>query len=112
MHAFCIKHAPDKTVRKRLIAQLHKGRYGEEILKELPPADMLNPTARAFFGMGKKAASRFSAEDLITASAVAAATAAANAAASAQADVALRTSSARQSSNLEIPDLTERVPEP
>ena len=75
VHAFAYNHAPDKVMRKRLIQQVHKGRYGDGILKELPTHDKLNTTARAFFGMGNRSSTRFSAADLITASSVAAAAA-------------------------------------
>ena len=68
VHAYVVKHAPDAASRRRLVAQIHKGRYKQELLTELPPADRLPDTARAFFGLRGKAASRFSAEDLITAS--------------------------------------------
>ena len=73
VHAFAHNHAPDAVAKKRLISQLHKGRYGESLLTELPTAENLNMTARAFFGLGGRKTTRFSQEDLITAKAVGAA---------------------------------------
>ena len=97
VHAFAHNHAPDAISKKRLIAQLHKGRYGESLLAELPTEEKLNMTARAFFGMGGRSSTRFSQDDLITARAVGA---------------AARTSQRDgPPANLTPPSMPERVPD-
>ena len=68
---------------KRLIAQLHRSRYGENLLQEVPSAHELEGTARSFFGLTMRSSSRFSAQDLITATAAAAAVTEAHSAAGA-----------------------------
>ena len=55
-------------------SQVHKARYGENLLSELPPADKLPAIARSFFGAPTRSSSRFSAADLITAASLAGAT--------------------------------------
>ena len=105
VHAFAYNHAPDKVMRKRLIQQVHKGRYGDGILKELPTHDKLNTTARAFFGMGNRSSTRFSAADLITASSVAAA------AAKAAANQRTSQMEVRGGSKLTPPSMDERTPD-
>ena len=65
VHAYCLKHA-NELMRKRLIAQVHKARYNEGMLTEVPPPERLLQTARAFFGGPLRASSRFSGRDLIS----------------------------------------------
>jgi len=66
VHAYCLKHAAE-PLQKRLIGQVHKGRYHVEMLTEVPPPERLQATARSFFGGPSRSSSRFSAKDLITA---------------------------------------------
>ena len=70
VHAFCLKHAPDK-MKKRLIGQVHRGRYGENVVREIWPVEQLEQIAHAFFAKPMRSQSRFSAADLISAQAVA-----------------------------------------
>jgi len=65
VHAFCFRHT-DAAFSKRLIHQLHSGRYGEDLLPDVPPSERLQDALHAFAGLGK-APSRFSEKDLIRA---------------------------------------------
>ena len=76
VHAFILQRADEAAARK-LVSQLHRGQYGEQLLAEVPPAEKLNEIARSFFGLVGRQSSRFSAQDLITANTAAAAAAAA-----------------------------------
>ena len=72
VHAFCLRHAPDKA-KKRLISQIHRGRYGENVVSEIWPPDQLEQIAVAFYAKPFRSQSRFSVADVISAEATAAA---------------------------------------
>jgi len=65
VHAYCYKHAAADT-SKRLISQIHRGRYNEDMLSALPAAEDLPAIARAFLAFKSNSSSRFDAADLIT----------------------------------------------
>jgi len=64
--AFCLRH-PSEDTSRRLIAQLHAGRYGERLLTSLPPAERLHDILRDFHGAPDPSESRrrFSMTDVI-----------------------------------------------